>query len=88
MTTALQLGPQKARIQARKYKAAPINISKLEQEIPRIREMTVKNPEEFCGNLTDLFAECGIKLWCSYPTLADLFCMEHHFMMATTLLWG
>lgn len=53
---------QKARIEARKYKTAPINISKLEQEIPRIREMTVKNPEEFCSKLTDLFAECGIAL--------------------------
>ena len=53
---------QKARIEARKYKTAPINISKLEQEIPRIREMTVENPEVLCNELTTLFAECGIAL--------------------------
>jgi HTH-type transcriptional regulator/antitoxin HigA len=53
---------QKARLEARKYKTAPIHISKFEQEIPRIREMTVKNPEEFCSELIDLFAECGIAL--------------------------
>lgn len=53
---------QKARIEARKYKTASINISKLEQAIPQIREMTVMNPEEFCSKLIGLFAECGIAL--------------------------
>ncbi len=53
---------QKARIEARQYKTAPINIGKLEQEIPRIREMTVKNPEVFCTELITLFAECGVAL--------------------------
>lgn len=53
---------QKARIEARQYKTAPINISKLEQEIPRIREMTIKNPAVFCNELTTLFAGCGIAL--------------------------
>ena len=51
---------RKARIEARKYKTALINIGKLEQEIPRIREMTVKGPEVFCSELVDLFSECGI----------------------------
>ena len=53
---------QKARIEARQYKTAPINIGKLEQEIPRIREMTVNNPEVFCNELITLFAGCGITL--------------------------
>ena len=53
---------QKARIEARQYKTAAINISKLKQEIPRIREMTVKNPDVFCKELTTLFARCGIAL--------------------------
>ena len=53
---------QKARIEARQYKTAPINISKLEQEIPRIREMTIKDPGVFCKELTTLFAECGVAL--------------------------
>lgn len=53
---------QKARIEARKCKTAPINIGKLEQEIPRIREMTVDDPEIFCNKLLALFADCGIAL--------------------------
>ena len=53
---------QKARIEARKYKTLPVNISKLKQKIPQIRDMTVKNPEVFCNELTTLFAECGIAL--------------------------
>lgn len=53
---------QKARVEARKNKTAPINISKLEQEIPRIREMTIKDPGVFCNELTTLFAGCGIAL--------------------------
>jgi HTH-type transcriptional regulator/antitoxin HigA len=53
---------QKARIEARKYRTAPINIGKLEKEIPRIRGMTVKNPEEFCSKLMDIFAESGVAL--------------------------
>ena len=53
---------QKARIEARKYKTALINVGKLEQEIPRIREMTIKSPEVFCSELVDLFSKCGIAL--------------------------
>jgi len=53
---------QKARIEARQYKTAPINISKLEQEIPRIREMTVENPNAFCNEITTLLNGCGIAL--------------------------
>ena len=53
---------QKARIEARKYSTALINIDKLEQEIPRIRSMTVKSPEVFCRELVDLYSECGIAL--------------------------
>jgi HTH-type transcriptional regulator / antitoxin HigA len=53
---------QKARIEARRYKTASINISRLEKQIPRIREMTIKNPEVFCNELTTLFAGCGVAL--------------------------
>ncbi|NLC46934.1 MAG: helix-turn-helix domain-containing protein [Firmicutes bacterium] len=53
---------QKARIEARKYKTAPISISQFEQTIPEVRAMTVKSPQEFCGKLIDLFSECGIAL--------------------------
>ena len=59
---SLAVWAQKAKMEARKCKTAPINISKLEMEIPQIRKMTVMNPEEFCGKLKDLFAECGIAL--------------------------
>lgn len=53
---------QKARLEARKYETAKINISKLERNIPQIREMTVMDPEEFCSKLINLFADCGIAL--------------------------
>lgn len=53
---------QKARIEARQHVTAPINISKLKQEIPQIREMTIKDPAEFCNELTTVFAGCGIAL--------------------------
>ncbi len=53
---------QQARIMAREHKTAPINIGKLEQAIPRIREMTIKSPDVFCSELVDLFATCGIAL--------------------------
>jgi HTH-type transcriptional regulator/antitoxin HigA len=53
---------QKARLEARNHKTDLINIGKLEREIPRIREMTVKSPDVFCGELVELFSRCGIAL--------------------------
>ncbi len=53
---------QKARIEARQVKVASINMSKLKQNIPTIRGMTVKNPQVFCEQLTCLLSETGVSL--------------------------
>jgi HTH-type transcriptional regulator / antitoxin HigA len=59
---SLAVWAQKARIEARKYTTAPINIKKLEQETCRIRDMTIESPEVFCSKLINIFADCGIAL--------------------------
>ena len=59
---SLAVWAQKARIEARNYEVAPINLGKLESEISRIREMTVLDPDEFCKELIGIFADCGIAL--------------------------
>lgn len=59
---ALAVWAQKARIEARHHTTAPINISKLKQSIERIRSMTIKKPENFCTELSNLLDECGIAL--------------------------
>ncbi len=53
---------QKARLEARKYNVAPINISKLEEEMLEIREMTTKPPEIFYEKLIEMLGNCGITL--------------------------
>jgi HTH-type transcriptional regulator/antitoxin HigA len=62
MDYSLVAWAQKAKLEARKYDTAPINISKLEQRIPQIRSLTTKDPEEFCSILIDQFSECGVAL--------------------------
>lgn len=59
---SLAVWAQKARLEARKYNVAPINISKLEEEIPKIRALTIKNPEKFCKILVEILGKCGIVL--------------------------
>ncbi|MDD3537834.1 MAG: helix-turn-helix domain-containing protein [Eubacteriales bacterium] len=53
---------QKARIDSRDRRSAPVNISKLQESIPKIRKMTILNPAEFSERLVDLLSECGIVL--------------------------
>lgn len=59
---SLAVWAQKARIEARKYNISPINISKLEQELSQIREMTIKSPDIFCKELIEILAGCGIAI--------------------------
>ncbi len=59
---SLAIWAQKARIEARQYETAAINISKLELELPRIREMTRTTPDVFCSELINLFTQCGVAL--------------------------
>lgn len=51
---------QRARIEARGVKAAPINIKRLKDNICEIRMLTIKEPYFFCMELRRLLAECGI----------------------------
>ena len=51
---------QEARLEARQLKMAPIQIPKIIEAIPAIREMTTKDPAEFCKHLTALLAGCGV----------------------------
>ena len=78
---------QKARIEARKHEIAPINISKLEQIIPQIREMTVANPEVFCSGITKLLAECGVAL-VFLPHIGESFLHGASFIDSNHIVMG
>lgn len=59
---ALIAWAQRAKLEARSISTAPINIRKMEELIPSIREMTMQKPEDFCHVLCEKLAECGIAL--------------------------
>lgn len=59
---ALWAWAQKARIEARDIDVAPINTGLLEEKLPAIRAMTTRNPKEFCPELADALAECGVAI--------------------------
>ena len=60
--TALIAWAQQARIVARNVNTQPINMKRLMDIIPTIREMTLQNPENFCPVLQSILASCGIAL--------------------------
>lgn len=53
---------QKAKIEAREIPTNAINVQRLEKLIPKFREMTMQNPNVFCGELVRLMASCGIAI--------------------------
>ena len=59
---SLAVWAQKARLEARNYTVAPINIRKLKGNIPVIRDMTTKSPDFFCEKLVEILSSCGIAL--------------------------
>lgn len=59
---SLAVWAQKARLEARKLNVAPINISKLKEEVVEIRKMTTKSPEFFCNKLVEVLRDCGVAL--------------------------
>ncbi len=59
---ALMAWAQEAKIKARSIETAPININALVKLIPAVRNMTRKKPEEFCKELKENLAKCGIAL--------------------------
>ncbi len=59
---ALIAWAQKAKLEARSVITKPIDLQKLEKNLPNIRKMTTKSPEEFCPQLCEMLADCGIAL--------------------------
>lgn len=59
---ALLVWAQRAKIEARSIDTNPINLEKLSNSVSTVRKMTTKTPEEFCPELVNLLAECGIAL--------------------------
>ena len=59
---ALVAWAQRAKLEARNITIDPINISKLTENLDKIRSMTTKEPSEFCPKLTSILANCGIAL--------------------------
>ena len=59
---ALMAWAQEAKIRARDIRTAPVNMKDLRETIPKIREMTVLEPEEFCPKIKKYLADCGIAL--------------------------
>lgn len=53
---------QKAKIEARNIQTSPIDLNTLLKDIPVIRAMTKKSPNEFCSELVSILAKCGIAL--------------------------
>ncbi len=59
---ALLAWAQKAKLEARSIITKTIDLQKLENNLPNIRKMTTKSPEEFCPQLCEMLADCGIAL--------------------------
>lgn len=59
---ALLAWAQKAKIESRAISTKAINIQRLEQCLPEIRNMTKQSPEVFCPKLCDMLACCGVAL--------------------------
>ena len=51
---------QKARLDARNRRVAPINIDKLVKKIEDLRALTILEPSAFCAKLVSILADCGI----------------------------
>ena len=59
---ALMAWAQQAKLQARNIETEPINIKKLETEIPALRECTKESPAAFAEDIAARLAACGIAL--------------------------
>jgi HTH-type transcriptional regulator/antitoxin HigA len=59
---ALITWAQKAKLEARKVSVGAINVEKLTEIIPDIREMTTQNPSDFCPALCEKLSGCGVAL--------------------------
>ena len=53
---------QKAKLESRNISVAPINVRGLEENLKKIRAMTLEDPEQFCSELEKLLNSCGIAI--------------------------
>lgn len=53
---------QKAKVEARQIVTKPVKVEGLLKDIPKLRAMTIMNPEEFCPELVQMLAGRGIAL--------------------------
>lgn len=53
---------QKAKLEGRKVETKPIDVKLLIKTIPEFRKMTVMSPNEFCPQLQEKLADCGIAM--------------------------
>jgi len=84
---ALLAWAQEAKLIARNMETSPINIKGLIRIVPEIREMTVLNPGEFCPELKNMLAECGIAL-VFLPHLKGSFLQGATFMDGNKIVVG
>lgn len=59
---ALLAWTQAARLAARKIETMPVNIKRLRESIPKIRQMTTASPSSFCSDLEKIMSDCGIAI--------------------------
>lgn len=59
---ALIAWAQQAKIEARNIEVEEIDIKSLKNYLPKIREMTNKDPSVFCPDLRKLLASCGVAI--------------------------
>lgn len=78
---------QKAKLEARSIKTAPINIEKLTALLPSIRKMTMQNPANFCPELCSKLADCGIAL-VFLPHIGGSFLHGATFLDGTKIVIG
>ncbi|MDC7301549.1 HigA family addiction module antitoxin [Agathobacter ruminis] len=84
---ALMAWAQKAKLEARNIQTAPINIKGLINAIPKIREMTVMKPKDFCPKIKSVLADCGIAL-IFLPHLKGSFLQGASFMDGGKIVVG
>ncbi len=84
---ALIAWAQQIKIKARQVATAPINIKALMALMPKLRNMTMLRPKEFCPQLKQLLAECGAAL-VFLPHLQGSFLQGASFMDGSKIVVG
>ncbi len=84
---ALMAWTQEAKIKARDIQTAPINIKGLISTMQDIRKMTVLKPKDFCPQVKEHLADCGIAL-VFLPHLKGSFLQGASFMDGNKIVVG